>query len=540
MVIIKFINKYSDAPKMKILLYSILSGISYALALAIINAAMLHVSTGNDTLKISFLLLFVIFCLLHIYFKKYFMNKGVKLTENVIRNVREDITGKIRCSELEVIENMGKGSIYTCLTEDTEAISQSAPSLIIALESMFCLCAGLFYIIYLSFYGFIFIIILVFIMFFVYTNSSDSVTKKLKISKIEETEFFDRLNDVLSGFKEIRINCKKNRDLFADIVSVSEKSAKLKTDAEIGLDNRLVLFVSLFFIMLIGTIFIFPVFGIMEKDLITRLVSSLLFLWGPMAMLFVATRQYNILLVSIANINKLEATLDNFNPRFPDKQPEPPTDFTEIALNSVEFCYKNKKGEMLFKMGPIDFSFKKGEIIFITGGNGSGKSTLMKLLTGLYYPEPGGAVTIGEERITSETYPSYRELFSTIFTDFHIFEKLYGLKDIDEEKVNDLLRQMEINHKTEYIEEKFTNIKLSTGQRKRLAYITTLLEDKQVYVFDEWAADQDPEFRKKFYNKFLNDMRVIGKTVIAVSHDDRYFHTADRIVKIEEGKTVTA
>ena len=98
---------------------------------------------------------------------------------------------------------------------------------------------------------------------------------------------------------------------------------------------------------------------------------------------------------------------------------------------------------------------------------------------------------------------------------------------------------MEINHKTEFIEEKFTDINLSTGQRKRIAYITALLEDKLIYVFDEWAADQDPEFRQSFYNKFLNDMRTIGKTVIAVSHDDRFFDSADRIVNIEEGKIVT-
>ena len=112
------------------------------------------------------------------------------------------------------------------------------------------------------------------------------------------------------------------------------------------------------------------------------------------------------------------------------------------------------------------------------------------------------------------------------------------MEDIDENYVNMLLRKMGIEKKTQYSENTFANINLSTGQRKRLAYIMALLEDKQIYVFDEWAADQDPEFRKKFYNRFLNDMRLMGKTVIAVSHDDRYFDTADRIIKMEEGKIV--
>ncbi len=537
--IITFFNTYSDLPKFRILLSSILSGLSYGLALYTINAAMMHVFSGSDALKINLLVLFVLSCLSHTCFKKYFMTRGTRLTENVIRNVREGVVGKIRCSELGAIENMGKGRLYTCLMEDAEAISQMAPSLIVAVESTFSLCAVLLYIAYLSFYGFLFILFIAAIMFFVYLDSSALVSKKLNQSKIEEAGFFDRLNDVLSGFKEIRINHKKNRDLFEDVASAAEQTATLKTDVDIGIDNSLILLVSSYFIMLIGAIFILPVFGITEKHILTRLVSALRFLWGPMALFCTASRPYTILRASILNIDTLNARLEKHHPRFPDKEPEPPADFTEIGLSAIEYCYKNKNDEVLFKMGPIDFYFKKGEVIFITGGNGSGKSTLMKLLTGLYYPEPGGSITIDKTKITRKTYPSHRELFSTIFTDFHIFDKLYGIEDIDEEKVNDLLRRMEIDHKTGYVDGKFTNIKLSSGQRKRIAYITTLLEDKQIYVFDEWAADQDPEFRKNFYNKFLNDMRAIGKTVIAVSHDDRYFHTADRIIKLEEGKTVT-
>jgi putative ATP-binding cassette transporter len=176
-------------------------------------------------------------------------------------------------------------------------------------------------------------------------------------------------------------------------------------------------------------------------------------------------------------------------------------------------------------------------VIFIVGGNGSGKSTLMTLLIGLYYPE-NGTIYLNQNVVSPQDYSSYRELFSTIFTDFYIFKKLYGLEHIDENEVNDLLRKMQLEKKTEYVNKQYTNTNLSTGQRKRLAYITGLLEDKSIYVFDEWAADQDPEFRKLFYNQFIDDMRIMGKTVIAVSHDDRYFDTADRIIKMEEGKII--
>jgi len=123
-----------------------------------------------------------------------------------------------------------------------------------------------------------------------------------------------------------------------------------------------------------------------------------------------------------------------------------------------------------------------------------------------------------------------------IFTDFHMFKKLYGVESVDEQKVKDLLRKMDIHRKTDYADGRFTNTDLSTGQKKRLAYIAALLEDKPVYVFDEWAADQDPEFRRNFYEMFLQDLRAMNKTVIAVSHDDRYFDWADRVITMEEGK----
>lgn len=194
----------------------------------------------------------------------------------------------------------------------------------------------------------------------------------------------------------------------------------------------------------------------------------------------------------------------------------------------------DKDGFTLFEVGPLDLNIRQGEVLFIVGGNGSGKSTLLKLLTGLY-PPSGGSMTLDGATIGPETYQTYRELFSAIFADFHLFRKLYGLESPDEQKIRELLREMELTRKTRYADRRFSDIDLSSGQRKRLAYIAALLEDKPIYVFDEWAADQDPIFRKYFYNNLIGDLRTMGKTVIAVSHDDRYFNRADRVLKMEEG-----
>ncbi|OEU64082.1 MAG: hypothetical protein BA867_09120 [Desulfobacterales bacterium S5133MH16] len=533
--LLEFIKKYSDIPKKKIIVYTLVAGISYALILSTVNLA-IGADVGSQELRLFFLLLTL--SALHLYSKKHYMNSTSKLAGEIIKKIRINIIEKIRHTELRFLETAGKGEIYTRLTEETESILRAAPSFTMAMEGIVSFAAIFTYMIFLFPHGAIFICILMSMSIIFYTLSAIPARRKLTSSKIREAELLDKLNDVLAGFKEIRINHKKNEDLFADFKAIAKEAEKLKADAMITLNDSFMLINIAFLGIIGGIIFMLPIIDIIENSIVISLVSSLLFLWGPMMTTFSIIPQYLIASVAIANIEKLEALIDNFDPYIPEKEPEAIADFKEITLNSVTFCYNDEDGDLLFQMGPLDFSLKKNEIIFIAGGNGSGKTTLMRLLTGLYYPEDG-SVSIDGSIVTRQTYQSYRDLFSTIFTDFYIFKKLYGMEDIDENNVNELLRKMEIEKKTEYIKKSFTNINLSTGQRKRLAYITALLEDKQIYVFDEWAADQDPEFRKKFYNRFLNDMRLMGKTVIAVSHDDRYFDRADKVIKMEMGKIVT-
>ena len=536
-VVIEFFSKFSGAPKIQIVLFSIISGLSYALALAGINGTIQHVTQGNDSLKVGLLVMFLVSCLVHVFFKRRSVNMGTEASEDLIRKIKVDITGKIRNSELSFVEKMGKGTLFTRLTESTDAISQGAAPLFLIMESVCSLLAVFCYIGYLSIMGLALILAVGGVMFVAYQRYILTATRKFEISDAKEAELFDGVNDILYGFKEIRINNKKNNDLFTDIETISEETAQCKIQASTALDNSVVLMMGSYFIILMATVFVLPIVGVTEKETITSLVSSMLFLWGPFIMIFMLSRQFTMLVVAIKHINELDAKFEDVSPGYEGPAPVP-AEFTGIELSGVEYCYRGSAGERLFSIGPIDFSVKRGEVVFITGGNGSGKSTLMKLLTGLYYPEAGGSISAGGKKITRERYPAYRELFATIFTDFHIFEKLYGLENIDGGKVNDLLGRMEIDHKTRYTADKFSRIHLSTGQRKRIAYVSAMLENKQVYIFDEWAADQDPEFRKKFYTLFLDDMRALGKTVIAVSHDDQYFHTADRIVKMEEGRIV--
>jgi len=191
-----------------------------------------------------------------------------------------------------------------------------------------------------------------------------------------------------------------------------------------------------------------------------------------------------------------------------------------------------------FHLGPLDLVFEPGSVTFIVGGNGSGKSTLAKLLTGLYAPETG-FVTINGEKIGHENIEWFRQNCSAVFTDFHLFEDYLGFDrpGIDDE-VRYYLTELQLAHKVSVHDGRLSTIALSAGQRKRLALLTALLEDRPIYLFDEWAADQEPRFRDVFYTEILTGLARRGKTVIVITHDDRYFHCADQIIKLDFGQPV--
>ncbi len=131
----------------------------------------------------------------------------------------------------------------------------------------------------------------------------------------------------------------------------------------------------------------------------------------------------------------------------------------------------------------------------------------------------------------------YRQHFSVVFYNFYLFERLLGLVHSNlDSRVYDYLVQLQLDHKVRVQGGILSTTALSQGQRKRLALLTAYLEDRPIYLFDEWASDQDPLFKKIFYTQLLPELKHRGKTVLVISHDDRYFHLADRIVKLDYGR----
>ena len=209
-------------------------------------------------------------------------------------------------------------------------------------------------------------------------------------------------------------------------------------------------------------------------------------------------------------------------------------------MHDVIFRYVDKWSEAVFQVGPLDFTLHSGDLVFITGGNGSGKSTFLKVLAGLYKPD-AGEITFDGVRLNDRTRQAYRELIAAIFPDYHLFQRLYGIPEPDPDEVDRLLAQFRLLDKTGITDGEFRTVDLSSGQRKRLALIVSTLEKRPILLLDEWAADQDPEFRRLFYFDLLPALNKSGVTIVAITHDDRYLDELDvpaRRLRMDEGRFV--
>lgn len=534
-----FLDKEGEYPRTRLVIFSILAGLSNGLLLAIINHGAGQVGAFSSTgeMQVYLLSLFFTFFALFIYTKKYTLDRSAVLVEEVLRKVRMRITDKIRHTELDFIEKTGYADIYNRLSQDTIQISQSATLIFASIQAAIMLVFAMLYIAWISLEGAALTLAAISLGAWVFIMKRNKIIQDLDDATKHEIHFFNSLNHTLSGFKEVKINRLKSRDLYQHQEVIANEVKDLKSRATVN-SVFVMMFSEVFFYILIATIlFIWPYFAHTEPEVVIKLTASILFIIGPLSTLFGSMPLFMKADVAVANLQRLELKIDAATKGVSVGEPaeHPVITFGQIEFKNVHFEYMDVDGMAQFKVGPINFTLKAGEILFIVGGNGSGKSTLLKLLSGLYYPS-SGVIDINDEQLDVDLYLDYRELFSIIFTDFHLFDRLYGVKNADESLVKSLLKKLGMADKTKFRNGAYTNTNLSTGQRKRLAYVSAILDNKQIYIFDELAADQDPQFRRHFYEVLLPELRAQGKTIVAVTHDDKYFSCADRVLKMDEGQ----
>jgi putative ATP-binding cassette transporter len=294
------------------------------------------------------------------------------------------------------------------------------------------------------------------------------------------------------------------------------------------------------FIVLAALIFLLPVLSPAEVPKLIKLTTFVVFIFGPLGQVVGFYPFLNEAIASIREIQRVEQLLDSIYEHGladPLSAAEPPLSFNTLRCNGLAFSYHDERGQPSFSLEPLDFELSRGETVFITGGNGSGKSTFLKVLAGLYSPA-SGSIAVNGVPIDRDNRQSYRNLFSPVFSDFHLFDRIYGTKEVDYDRLRSLLDITDLAHKTSIVDRQISTVDLSSGQRKRLALVLSLLEDKPILLLDEWAAEQDPQFRRKFYREILPWLKQQEKTVVAVTHDDDHYDVADRVLKMQFGNFV--
>jgi putative ATP-binding cassette transporter len=538
MSLIEIVRKEPNLPWRKLALMGVIAGVSNAAILAIIVSAAQNIAQKESSARL--MMMFVVATILYAISQRSVFKITVNLFESIVESMRNRISGKIRESELLTLEKLGTSEIYSRLTSGTAVVSKASTVIVAGLQSALIVIFAFLYIGTLSLLAFVLAAVLVTAGVGIYLKRERRTVPFIMEAGREEVRFVSLITHLLHGFTEHKLNRRRSDELYAETTAVSALLKKLRMRVmDMLIANQVFSQYSMYVVMAV-IVFVLPRLVPTYHEDINEISATLLFIIGPIGAVVTSFPAYTDANLAIEDIYKLERELDAYlqNGSTPQLREPAFKPFRSLTLQDVEFSYTDRDGKTLFSVGPINFTAKAGETVFIVGGNGSGKSTIFKVLAGLYRPQHG-VIKVNDAVVDASRTQAHRELFSSVFGDFHLFDRLYGFNGIDPEVVNSWLEKMQLSHKTKYENGRFTNLDLSSGQKKRLALIVALLEDRPVYLLDEWAAEQDPEFRKYFYTTLLAELKGRGKTVLAISHDEYYFNFADRVVKIDYGKIIS-
>jgi putative pyoverdin transport system ATP-binding/permease protein len=513
----------------------LLGGICSAGLIALINFAIAHPESSSWMLLMGFIGL----CLLLLGTMTYSLLILGRLVHGVTFRLRIQLIQRILACPLRHLEELGAPKLLAALTDDVEAISMASFLIANLCVAIAMLMACLLYLSWLSWKLSGIILIYMSIAVWGYNTLLKRGRYFFRKARNAQDQLFGHFRTVIEGTKELKLHANRRVDFLSQDLEITADSVQKYnvTATDIFAFTGSLGLVLMFFPIGISVI-VTPLWGNLPTSVLSGVALTLIFSLTPLRIILNSMPELIKASVALEKIDSLGLSLSAqvADARTTSTLSSPKSEGVSFELINVTHTYKHERDSSFFTLGPIDLSFSPGELVFIIGGNGSGKSTLVKLITGLYAPE-SGAIQINSSTITNENRERYRQNFSVVFSDFYLFDRLLGLDRSDlDPQTQDYLIRLQLDRKVQVKDGVLSTTALSQGQRKRLALLTAYLEDRPIYVFDEWASDQDPVFKEIFYSQLLPELTNRGKTVLVVSHDDRYFDCADRIVKLDYGK----
>lgn len=496
----------------------------------------LIISGSLTTVSKEYIIIFAFIILFFVWIRKMLSLGIVTLSQRIFWTLRKQILNSVLNANYEQLSKR-KIKVHAAILSDVYVLTDASMNIISFFISLVMGVACLIYLASISFVLFLITVVVAFMGAAVYHFGSIKNNKELEVYRSLENKFLESLNAILDGFKEIYMEPKKGRAIYDNKINfIAKDSYKNNISAFTGFLRNQITGQVLFYLLIASVLLVFSIILKIKATDIVSFVFTLLYLLGAIETIMVLLPGLVRARIACNHLIDLKNELEeaNFSNPIPDKYIQK-DEFDQIIIKDLEYKYHGD--DNIFAIGPIDFQIKKGDIVFIYGGNGSGKTTFVHSVLGLNIPA-SGEIHLNDQLINNENYPDYRTLFSVVFSDFYLFNELHGMPELDIEKWNYYLELFEIQGKVELENNCFSTTDLSTGQRKRLALIVALLEEKPILVMDEWAADQDPYFRKKFYTEILPALKKQDITIIAITHDDKYYNCADRLYKMEEGKLI--
>lgn len=525
-----------------------LSGVSYSLLIPLVLSAIkpddprLHATSvanpnifGFEIAHAPFAAVFAAVCLFILLARSASQIMLTRLAIDVASDLRTRMYNRIAAAPLPVLERIGSPRMLAALTTDIPRIILGARLLPDLVVDLVMLVGMLGFLLILN--PSVFTYVMACIAFGAATYQVPMLVGRRHFRNARQG--FDDLQasmeGLIRGIKELKLNDWKRDAFFREVLLAHEARVRTSEKAGHTLVRAATNYGDLISFFVIGTIiFVLVNYRSIASDELVGIIMALLYITGPVAIVLNAIPQLSVAQVSLRRFGALFAQLpgEDLGTRQETVLP-----WQEIRFEGVEYQHTGAEGPG-FRLGPIDLTLRKGEITFIVGGNGSGKSTLSKLIT-LHYVATAGVIRFGAQEVDSSSIGTLRQSIAAIYSDYHLFDRVLGLNGRHEVQstVEHYLEALQLAHKVTFRDGFFSTLSLSDGQRRRLALLVALLDDKDLYLFDEWAADQDPSFKQVFYHEILPELKRRGKAIVAISHDDRYFDVADQVITLEDGHT---
>jgi putative pyoverdin transport system ATP-binding/permease protein len=535
MTLLRFLVRYSPAMVIRTSLAALLSGACTVGLIALITSAMNHQGSAGAAFVIAFAALALGRTLINAISQVTLAH----FSQATTARLRLDLVSKILRVPLRQIEELGAPKLMVALTEDIQEITQATLSIPMFAVNFAMLLGGGVYLACLSLPIFLGIFAFGIIGATTYRMLIRSGFGHLSAAREGQDQLFQHFRSLTEGIKELKLHRERRESyLREDVAGAAELCQRHNVAAEL----RFIIaqnWNQLLFLALIGLIlFVLPHMESVNPHAMTGYIIATLYLMGPLAGLLGSISVFSRANVSLRKVEQLglALTVHAVDGEIATHGKFSTDPFESLDLVGVMHHYHREREDDNFILGPIDLTLRPGELVFLVGGNGSGKSTLAKVITGLY-PPAGGVIRLNGRVVDDHNRDDYRQCFSAVFADFFLFDRIAGRGGADaDRRAREYLERLHLDHKVAVKDGLFSTTQLSQGQRKRLALLSAYIEDRPFYLFDEWASDQDPLFKEVFYTRLLPELRSLGKAVLVITHDDRYFGCADRLIKLDYGK----